>query len=171
MDPKTDIIRLFRHGTLHAKARELAERLQPKIPFGLTIAEVPRLRLHVVSEGITWQHLAAACTIPLVYRPVRIGGKYYVDGGLLGALPLWAAEQMGATEAIALNCLKDWPFRFFRAVLPVPEPSPKMRVTLIEPERPLASLQHAVRWSARNVDRWIAQGERDGNRALSWIRM
>jgi predicted acylesterase/phospholipase RssA len=106
-----------------------------------------------------------------VYPPIRIDGRYFVDGGLLGALPLSAAEQMGATRVIALNCLKDWPFRFFRAVLPIPEPSRRLEIILIEPERPLASLRHAVRWSADYVERWIEQGERDGNRALSSITM
>jgi predicted acylesterase/phospholipase RssA len=63
----------------------------------LTVVEAPRLRSHIVrGPEISWQHLAATCSIPVVFPPVRIGGKLSVDGGFLGALPLWAAEEMGA---------------------------------------------------------------------------
>jgi NTE family protein len=163
---------LMRPGPLSAKARHLAETYQPRVPFALTIVEAPRLRSHIIrSPQVDWRHLAATCSIPLVFPPVRIGGKFYVDGGFLGALPLWAAEEMGATRAIGLNCLTTWPFRVFRKVMRPRLPSPRLEVFRIDPSTPLGSFRDTFHWSAANVKRWIALGELDGKRALPSITM
>ena len=170
LDPSTAA--LMRRAPLYAKARHLAERYQPRVPFGLTIVEVPRLRAHIVPGAqIGWQHLAATCSIPVVFPPVHIHGKLYVDGGFLGALPLWAAEEMGATRAIALNCLTTWPFRTLRTVIPARRPSASLEVIRIQPSQPLGSLRDTFHWSAAKIERSIALGELDGKRALPSITM
>src|ERR1700723_2912675 len=46
LDPSTAT--LMRRGPLHAKARRLFDCYQPRVPFGLTVVEAPRLRLHIV---------------------------------------------------------------------------------------------------------------------------
>ena len=170
LDPS--IATLMRRGPMHAKARLLFDRYQPRVQFGLTVVEAPRLRSHVVRGAeIGWQHLAATCSIPVVFPPVRIGGKLYVDGGFLGALPLWAAEEMGATRAIAVNCLTTWPFRLVRKAIAPRQPGAGLEVVRIEPATPLGSLRDTFRWSAANTMRWIALGEMDGKRALASITM
>jgi predicted acylesterase/phospholipase RssA len=175
LDPRTGAIIRFglhasgvlRYQGLHDGARRLFARFHPRIPFGLTTVEVPRMRLRLVREHeITWEHLAAACSIPLGFPPVRIDGRRYVDGGLLGGFPLWAAEKMGATRAIGLNVLTALPFRVLRKVLSVRQASPAFDVVRIEPGVRLGPIRDALRWSAPNVRRWIAQGEADGTRAL-----
>jgi NTE family protein len=162
----------LRPDALYAKARDLYSRFQPRLPFGLTLVEVPRLRLRLARDAeITWEHLAGACSIPLAFPPVAIEGRRYVDGGFLGALPLWAAEEMGATRVIAVNCLTSLPFRLFRVVVRPRKPSSRLEVIRIEPGRPLGSLNDALFWNAENIRRWIEQGSRDANRALSSVRM
>jgi NTE family protein len=158
---------LLRPETLHQKSRDLFTRYRPRIPFGLTVVEVPRLRTRLVRDSeITWQHLAASCSIPFFFSPARIDGKYYVDGGFRGALPLWAAEAMGATRAIAVNALTHPLFRAVHTVLDRRRPSAARGVIRIEPSEPLGSLRDAVVWSAPTIARWFALGERDGTRAL-----
>jgi NTE family protein len=172
LEPGLHLTGVLRPGALYAKAKELCARYQPLIPCAITLAEVPRLRMAIARDReITWRHLAAACAIPLGFPPVAIDGKRYIDGGVLGALPLAAAESLGATRVIAVNCLRNWPFRFLRAVLPGPVPGPALEVVLIEPERALGSLYDAVVWKASRIERWIALGERDGNRAWSSTKM
>jgi NTE family protein len=180
LDPLTaEIMRLGLHGTgwlrpdgLHNKARELHQRYRPRTPFAMTLVEVPTLRLRIVRDSeITWQHLAAACSIPLSFPPVEIGGKYYVDGGLRGSLPLWVAEELGATRAIAVNCLTGWPFRALRLITRPPVASPKLAVTTIQPPRPLGSVRDSVFWNATNIERWIARGFEDGTNALSSVKI
>ena len=157
---------------LHEKARRLYAGGPPKIPFGLTLVEAPRMRVRLFRDGeITWQHLAATASIPLSFPPVQIDGKWYVDGGAKGSLPLWAAEEMGATSAVGVNCLTLLPFRLMRAVVRPRQPTSKLAVTLIEPSIPLGSLKDGVVWKPSNIKRWMEQGIRDANAALSSVRM
>ena len=156
---------------LRERALDLFQRFQPRVPFGLTTVEVPSLRLRLTTGAhISWRHLAAACSIPLCFPAVEIDGTRHVDGGLRGALPLWAAREMGATRAVALNCLTNWPLKMFRGIL-LPPGEGSLPVVRIEPERPLGSLREAVIWSRENTERWIAQGFADGIRARTSITM
>jgi NTE family protein len=162
----------LRPEALYEKARKLHAAGPARMPFGLTAVEMPQMRVRLFREGeITWKHLAATAAIPLSFPPVQLGGKWYVDGGAKGSLPLWAAEEMGATHAIGVNCLTLFPFRLMRAVVRPRQPSSKLDVRLIEPARPLGSLKDGVVWKASNVERWIEQGVKDANRALSSVRM
>jgi NTE family protein len=161
---------LFRPELLRQKAQDLWSRFQPRTPFGLTVVEVPHFRSRLVrAPDISWRHLAATCSIPVAFPAVAIEKRYFVDGGLLSSLPLWAAEEMGATRAIAVNCLTALPFRVMRALLRPRGATAGVEVTLIEPSEPLGSLRDAVCWSRSNVDRWIELGERDAKRALTAI--
>ena len=160
----------LRPEALHLKARELFTRYRPSLPFGLTVTELPRFRkLLVRDREITWRHLAATASIPLCFPPVEIGGRLYVDGGVGGGLPLWAAETMGATRVVALHVLTTLPFRAMRAVIRPRRPGPAVDVSVFEPSEPLGSLRDAAVWSSANIRRWIEMGERDAARAsLPW---
>lgn len=180
LDPRTaNVIRVGLHRCgwlrpegLHEKARELYARARPQIPFALTLTELPSFSVRVMREKeIGPAHLAAACAIPLSFPPVEIDGRSYVDGGLMGALPVWVAEHMGADRAIGLNCLTLWPFRLMRRVVRPRRPTASFDATVIEPSRPLGSLKDGIVWNATNVERWIEQGAEDANRALSSARM
>ena len=180
LDPRIGgIMRLGLHPTgilrpeaLNGEAHRLFVRFRPQIDFALTMVEVPRLRVRVVGGAeIGWEHLAAACSIPCAFPPVRIGGRRYVDGGLAGALPVWAAAALGATRAVALNVLTIQPFRLLHWALPVRAPSAALEVIRLEPSTPLGSLKESVCWSRDAVARMIEQGERDATLALPSITM
>jgi NTE family protein len=170
LDSSLGAIRVFHPKALRQQACVLASRFRPQIPFGLTIVDGRRMRVRLVRDGeVTWQHLAATCSIPFLFPPVAIDGCRYVDGGLLGALPVWAAEEMGATRVIAVNCLHGWPFRMLRAVVRPRQPSQALEVVTIQPSQRLGSLRAALVWSRPNIERWIELGERDGKAALEQI--
>jgi len=172
LDGSLAAIRVFRPEPLHRKARDLWARFRPGLPFGLTVVETPRLNVRLVrGPDITWRHMAATCSIPLLFPPVSLDGRRCVDGGLMGALPLWAAEEMGAHRVIAVNCLNGLPFRILRKLLRPRAPGAGLQIVPIVPSRRLGSLRDALCWSRPNIERWIALGERDGNRALSSITM
>jgi len=171
-DPSIAATWLFRPELLRQKAQDLWSRFQPKIPFGLTVVEVPHFRSRLIRfPDITWRHLAATCAIPGAFPAVAIENRQYVDGGLLGSLPLWAAGEMGAGRAVALNCLTNLSFRVMRAILRPRRPGAGLQVNLIEPSEQLGSLRDTVCWSHSNVERWIELGRRDAKRALSTITM
>jgi NTE family protein len=172
---------VFDSEPLDRQARELFWRFQPRVPFGMTLTEAHfgRLRPHLVRESeVTSRHLAAACSVPFGHRPVRIGGKWFVDGGLLGALPLWAALEMGAARVIAVNALPRLPSRTLRAAVRAltifaerPRAVDETDIIHIQPSAELGTLRDAVRWTAQKIERWIEMGERDGKRAANSITM
>jgi NTE family protein len=157
---------------LARQTQDFFARFQPRIPFAATMVEVPRLRQVLVrGEHMTPAHLMASCAIPCGFPPVRLGGKLYVDGGLLSVVPLWAAVELGATRAVVVNVLPQMPSRFlratvgaFRAVAAPRARFPDLEVIEIRPPGPLGSVHDALTWSEENVLRWIAQGERDAER-------
>jgi predicted acylesterase/phospholipase RssA len=99
----------------------------------------------------------------------------YCDGGVLEALPLWAAEEMGATRVIAVNASKfiaPWAVgimikgvRRLGRVQPRPPGDP--RVTLITPTGYLGNFLDGATWRRENIVRWIELGEVDAIAALS----
>lgn len=147
-------------------------RFQPRIPFSLTVVEIPRLRqVRIPHERITPAYLMASCAVPFGYPPVRIDGKLYVDGGLLDILPIWAAAEMGATRVIAVNALPLMPSRTLRAGArvvrwlspkhkPTATPAP-LDVVVIRPGTQLGSIREALTWNPERVRQWIQQGEDD----------
>ncbi len=168
LDPET--ARAMRREPLYRKARHMFETYRPRIPYGLTVVDLFRMRPKVIRDGeVEWKHLAATCSIPLVFPPMVIGGRRYVDGGFMGALPLWAAEEMGATRAIALNCLTSITFRLLHRSMRWRIPRASLEVVRIEPSAPLGSVLDAGIWSREKIERWIALGRRDGEAALDRV--
>lgn len=53
-------------------------------------------------DGEIAPRVAASCSIPLIYQPVKIDGEHYVDGGVLMNLPVSALRDK-CEKVIALN--------------------------------------------------------------------
>lgn len=155
--------------------QQLYARCRPRVPFGVVLTDLARLRPRLFqSAEVTWQHLAAACAIPLALPPQRIEGRLYVDGGLLGVLPLWAATAMGASRAVAVNVLPFLPSRLLRAggsvVRAVSPPGPavgNLEVITIVPAGGLGTVSEAVLWNRETILRWIEQGAADARRVIA----
>nr|WP_298893114.1 patatin-like phospholipase family protein [uncultured Acinetobacter sp.] len=54
-------------------------------------------------KGNAGQAVRASCSIPNIFVPVEIGGKKYVDGGLVSPIPVSTAKRMGADIVIAVD--------------------------------------------------------------------
>jgi NTE family protein len=164
----------FDHHSFRKNVQELFERFKPGIPFGVVLAEALRLRPRLVqSEQVTWRHLAAACAIPAGLPPVRIDGTWYVDGGVLTALPLWAAATMGAMQVIAVNALPVLPSTLLRAganairwISPKAPSRDGLDVITIAPPDSLGSVSESVRWNRDNIRRWMERGAEDARRVI-----
>lgn len=57
----------------------------------------------VFRSGDTGQAVRASCSVPGIFQPVEIGGKSYVDGGLVKPVAASVAREMGADIVIAVN--------------------------------------------------------------------
>lgn len=55
------------------------------------------------TEGKIVDCVAASCSIPIVFKPVKINGVTYVDGGVLANLPAWALRDQ-CKYLIGINC-------------------------------------------------------------------
>jgi predicted acylesterase/phospholipase RssA len=169
---RTMQFRLHRAGFLRTEpmyetARSLFARYQPRVPVALTLVEVPSMRSHIVRDReITWKHLAASGSIPFGYPPMKIDGKFYVDGGLRAGLPLWASEKLGACRALALNVLNTPGFRLLHHLMRGKKASATLEVVRVEPSRRLGSLGEALVWNASNIERWIELGRRDATSVM-----
>ncbi len=155
---------------LQRTIREIYESYTPRVEFATVITDLLRLRPRIVQgREITWRHLVAAAAIPGIFDQVRIDGRMYSDGGLLAAVPLWAAAELGATKALVIDVLPEMPglvakifvggmrvFSRFRAVVP-----PPLQVVTVTPGRLLGPPLDAIFWKRANAERWIEQGERE----------
>lgn len=167
---------LARFTDLQSNIRRMMAHYTPRIPFAITATELPRMKPRIFRDSeITWRHLAASCALPVVLPQIRIGSHWYSDGGLLGALPSWAAAELGAKRMIGLQALPEatswWlgqATRAFRAVAghnpPVP---PGIDVLEIRPGHRLGSMRDTVQWKRSNIERWLEQGAADARRAVT----
>jgi NTE family protein len=77
------------------------ERL--KLPFAAVATELETGRRTVFRHGDTGQAVRASCSVPGVFEPVAIGGRHYVDGGVVSPVPVDAARELGADFVIAVD--------------------------------------------------------------------
>ena len=150
------------HGLIDARPLE--------IEYAVVLVDMLRLKpLTVTGSTIRPDHLLASCAVPLASLPQRIDGRWYIDGGVLNPVPMWAAVELGATRIIAMNALPEFPSallrpfqKAFRAVFghnpPLP---PGVELHTLTPRRPLGSLHDAMHWKQENIARWIEQGAAD----------
>ena len=169
-----------RFSDLPHNIRRMMAHYTPKMPFAITATELPRMKPRIFRDSeITWKHLAASCALPIALPQVRIGTQWYSDGGLLGALPSWAAAELGATRIIGLQALPQpaswWlgqATRAFRAVAghnpPLP---PGIEVVEIHPGQRLGSVRDTIQWKRSNIERWLDQGAEDAAATLKNLRV
>ena len=81
------------------------ERL--RTPFYAVATDIGSGQETVFGKGNTGSAVRASCAIPGVFRPVRIGDRTYVDGGLVSPVAVDAARRMGANVVIAVDITGD----------------------------------------------------------------
>ncbi len=74
-----------------------------KIPFYVVATDLERGREMIFGKGNTGTAVRASCSIPGIFRPVRISGKIYVDGGVVSPVAVEAARRLGADVVIAVD--------------------------------------------------------------------
>jgi len=74
-----------------------------RIPFYAVSTDLQTGREVVFGKGNTGTAVRASCSIPGVFRPVKIADKMYVDGGLVSPVAVEAARRHGADYVIAVD--------------------------------------------------------------------
>lgn len=80
---------------------------QLKTPFAAIAVSLIDGQAHVLSEGRISDVVRASATIPMLLRPVPIGGHLYVDGGVRNNLPTNEARHSGAKVVISVEIDSD----------------------------------------------------------------
>jgi NTE family protein len=74
-----------------------------RIPFGAVATDLKSGQPILFRRGNTGQAVRASSSVPGVFQSVNIGGRTYVDGGLVAPVPVRYAKEMGAEFVIAVN--------------------------------------------------------------------
>ncbi len=145
-----------------------------ELPYAAVVVNALRMRPRTfIGAEVTARHLLASCAVPGVIPPRYVDGAWYLDGGLLNPLPVWAAVELGATRIVALNALPEIPsvllkplVKGFRAIFGHhPALPPGVELLTILPSRPLGSMRDALRWNRERAERWLEQGAADARDA------
>jgi len=168
--PRTLLSGVLDSTPLQAVVRGVYDSFQPKTDFAMVVTDLWKLRPRVFyAAQIEAEHLLATTAIVGLFDQVRIDGRVYSDGGLLAAVPLWAAAELGARRALVIDVLPEAPgmvARTFvsamRLLSPFQAPVPRdLEVIRLAPPALLGAPLEAVYWSRKNAEAWIRAGERD----------
>ena len=78
-----------------------------RTPFYAVATNIQNGQEIIFGSGNTGTAVRASCTIPGIFRPVRIGTQMYVDGGVVSPIAVDAARKMGADVVIAVDISSD----------------------------------------------------------------
>lgn len=74
-----------------------------KLPLGILATDLATGKGVLFQRGDTGTAVRASSAVPGVFTPVSIGGREYVDGGLVAPVPVEQARNMGAELVIAVD--------------------------------------------------------------------
>jgi NTE family protein len=97
---------MFRGEALARYVNELlANRLIESmvIPLGIVATDLNSGNAVLFQRGDTGTAVRASSAVPAVFVPVKIGGREYVDGGLVSPVPVRFTRQMGADVVVAVD--------------------------------------------------------------------
>ena len=78
-----------------------------RIPFHAVATDIGSGEEMVFGKGNTGAAVRASCSIPGIFRPVKIGDRTYVDGGVVSPVAVDAARRLGADTVIAVDISGD----------------------------------------------------------------
>jgi len=76
-----------------------------KTPMKIVAVDYLRREVVVLDEGSLVQAIRASVSIPAIFVPIRVRGRYLIDGGILDPVPVDILSQMGVRKIIAVNTL------------------------------------------------------------------
>lgn len=78
-----------------------------RIPFYPLATNIITGQEVVFASGNTGTAVRASCSIPGIFRPVKIAGQFYVDGGVVSPVAVDTARRLGADIVIAVDISSD----------------------------------------------------------------
>lgn len=73
------------------------------IPIMMVATDLERGKKVILKSGSIFEALRATMSYPGLFEPVRMGGRWLVDGGIVDPVPVGLARAMGAEVVIAVD--------------------------------------------------------------------
>ncbi len=73
------------------------------MPFAVIAVNIDSGQLEVLRQGRLGAAISASCAVPGIFKPVKIDGRLYVDGGVRQSVPVDAAREMGADVVVGIH--------------------------------------------------------------------
>ena len=74
-----------------------------RLPFAAVATDIGAMAEVVLREGSILDAIRASISIPGIFRPAKVGGRWLVDGGLTNPLPVSVARDLGAARVLAID--------------------------------------------------------------------
>lgn len=85
--PKSGISSINKLRTRFLKYMTIRNFEDLQIPFHVSVTNIHNGYNEIISAGDLIEPVMASCAIPMLFQPIRVGEKYYVDGGITNNLP------------------------------------------------------------------------------------
>ncbi len=124
-----------------------------KIPVG----EIAYLGLNYKSIENVHKILLASSALPLIFEPIEINNKYYVDGGLIDNIPIKPLYDYGFKDIIVISC------DYKTSLDELKNEFPNTNLYLIKPNHDLGNLFNGtLNFSKNKISNSIKLGYKDG---------
>lgn len=101
--PKSGFFKLDKFGKILEQWLPVVTLEEMKIPTVICATDFDHGKSVGWASGEIVPRVLASCSIPIVFKPIRINGINYVDGGVLRNLPAWAIRRHCST-LFGSNC-------------------------------------------------------------------
>jgi len=78
-----------------------------KIPFACVATDIVHGQQIVLRSGPVISAVRASISVPGLFTPVNVRGRYLVDGGLVNMVPVSTCRDMGAEYVVGVNVIPD----------------------------------------------------------------
>ena len=85
------------------KAQPTAQFQHLAIPFAAIATDLASGHEVVLQDGLLWPAVQASVSVPGIFPPTVIAGRYLVDGGLVDPVPSHVVRAMGANIVVAVE--------------------------------------------------------------------
>lgn len=124
-----------------------------KIPVG----KVSYLNLNYKSKENVHKILLASSALPLVFEPIEINEKYYIDGGLIDNIPIKPLYDYGYKDIIVISNDNE------TSLYELKEKFPNSNIHLIKPDHNLGDLFNGtLNFNKHKIAHSISLGYKDG---------
>ena len=78
-----------------------------KIPFACVATDIVNGQQIIMRSGPVITAVRASISVPGLFTPVKVRGRYLVDGGLVNMVPVSTCRDMGAEYVVGVNVIPD----------------------------------------------------------------